>query len=406
MTDNENEPHSRPGDIDGPASPRESAAPSNAETRSEPTAGRSDGHAGAQDSGSEWVPVADRGPAPEPTGPTSSPAGGPSPAPGDLPSTDHSPTQRFAAAPTEPGPRAYSATSGGTRSFEPGAATTVIDPPNEPVRTSPVRRRRTGKIIGITAAALVLVLVIGAVASELILRKRVTDCLDQQFSSLTGVPTSVSLSKKPMLLQATGSEIPWVQVDTQNDSGGTRLHIRADRIDADGDTTKVGSLDGTGYVPFSHVVDLGKQEMSGGGSGTGTGAGPDQSGAGGAIAGASIESITGNEADGTVDVSTSFNLGIIPIPVSATIKPTVDAGHIKFEVVKASAFIFGIPSDYAQQIVDGVSKSMFGPFFDQVNVKNLKVTNDGVDFAVDGENLSLTNSATGADENAGTCNVL
>ena len=78
----------------------------------------------------------------------------------------------------------------------------------------------------------------------------------------------------------------------------------------------------------------------------------------------------------------------------------LSAVHVAGQVIGQSigisnAFVFGIPSDYAQQIVDGVSKSMFGPFFDQVNVKNLKVTNDGVDFAVDGDNLTLTSSATG-----------
>lgn len=384
MTDNEKEPQARPGDADASATPD-----------------------------SEWAPVADSTSSSSHAGVSSTDH-----APSDHAPADHAPTEQFAAAPTEPGPRAYSATDGGTRSFEQGTATTVIDPADpagEPVLTSPVRRRRTAKIIGITAAALVLVLVIGAVASELILRKRVTDCLEQQFSSLTGVPTTVSLSKKPMLLQATGSEIPWVQVDTANDSGATRLHIRADRIDAESDKTTVGSLDGSGYVPFSRVVELGKQETGGsgtvtggtGGTGTGgSGTGTDQSGAGGIVSGANIESITGNEADGTVDVSTSFNLGFIPIPVSATIKPTTENGHIKFEVVKANAFVFGIPSDYAQQIVDGVSKTMFGPFFDQVNVKNLKVTNDGVDFAVDGDNLTLTNSATGANDNTNGCNVL
>ncbi|WP_287003363.1 MULTISPECIES: LmeA family phospholipid-binding protein [Gordonia] len=381
MTDNEKEPQARPGDADASSTPD-----------------------------SEWAPVAD-----STSSSTHAGASSTDHAPSDHAPADHAPTEQFAAAPTEPGPRAYSATDGGTRSFEQGTATTVIDPADpagEPVLTSPVRRRRTAKIIGITAAALVLVLVIGAVASELILRKRVTDCLEQQFSSLTGVPTTVSLSKKPMLLQATGSEIPWVQVDTANDSGATRLHIRADRIDAESDKTTVGSLDGSGYVPFSRVVELGKQETGGSGTGTGgtgtggSGTGTDQSGAGGVVSGANIESITGNEADGTVDVSTSFNLGFIPIPVSATIKPTTENGHIKFEVVKANAFVFGIPSDYAQQIVDGVSKTMFGPFFDQVNVKNLKVTNDGVDFAVDGDNLTLTNSATGANDNTNGCNVL
>ena len=391
MTDNEKEPQARPGDADPSATPDSEWAPVADSTSSSTTGGAS----------STDQPSADHASTDD--------------APTDHAPAYHAPTEQFAAAPTEPGPRAYSATDGGTRSFEQGTATTVIDPADpagEPVLTSPVRRRRTAKIIGITAAALVLVLVIGAVASELILRKRVTDCLEQQFSSLTGVPTSVSLSKKPMLLQATGSEIPWVQVDTANDSGATRLHIRADRIDADGDKTTVGSLDGNGYVPFSRVVELGKQETGGNGTGTGTGGtgtngtGTDQSGAGGIVSGANIESITGNEADGTVDVSTSFNLGFIPIPVSATIKPTTENGHIKFEVVKANAFVFGIPSDYAQQIVDGVSKSMFGPFFDQVNVKNLKVTNDGVDFAVDGDNLTLTSSATGGNENSGGCNVM
>ena len=391
MTDNEKEPQSRPGDADPSATPDSEWAPVADSTSSSTTGGAS----------STDQPSADHASTDD--------------APTDHAPAYHAPTEQFAAAPTEPGPRAYSATDGGTRSFEQGTATTVIDPADptgEPVLTSPVRRRRTAKIIGITAAALVLVLVIGAVASELILRKRVTDCLEQQFSSLTGVPTTVSLSKKPMLLQATGSEIPWVQVDTANDSAATRLHIRADRIDAESDKTTVGSLDGSGYVPFSRVVELGKQETGGSGTGTGgtgtggSGTGTDQSGAGGIVSGANIESITGNEADGTVDVSTSFNLGFIPIPVSATIKPTTENGHIKFEVVKANALVFGIPSDYAQQIVDGVSKTMFGPFFDQVNVKNLKVTNDGVDFAVDGDNLTLTNSATGANDNSNGCNVL
>ena len=241
MTDNEKEPQARPGDADPSATPDSEWAPVADSTSSSTTGGASSTdqpsahHASSDDAPTDHAPAY------------------------------HAPTEQFAAAPTEPGPRAYSATDGGTRSFEQGTATTVIDPADpagEPVLTSPVRRRRTAKIIGITAAALVLVLVIGAVASELILRKRVTDCLEQQFSSLTGVPTSVSLSKKPMLLQATGSEIPWVQVDTANDSGATRLHIRADRIDADGDKTTVGSLDGNGYVPFSRVVELGKQAVS------------------------------------------------------------------------------------------------------------------------------------------------
>ncbi|MFT4042124.1 MAG: DUF2993 domain-containing protein [Gordonia sp. (in: high G+C Gram-positive bacteria)] len=307
-------------------------------------------------------------------------------------------TERIELAPTDAGPRAYSDMSRPHTAHLPLEAPAVVDEwhaadpasPAPPVKLAPTGKRRAGKLVALVAAGLVVLLVIGLVAAELIVRKRVTDCLDEQFGALTGVRTNVALSRKPILLQGLGGSIPFVQVDTV-DSGSTRLHLRADDVVTHGDTTTVGSLHGSGYVPFSQVVDLGNR------SGTGTGNSNDGNGTEttSGLDGAKIASITGNPADGTIDVESSIQLAIIPVPISTTIKPVVTDGHIHFEVVKASAFIFGIPSDFAQRIVDEVSQSLFGPFFDEISIGDLKVSAQGVDFAVSGDHVTLTPADAG-----------
>lgn len=265
------------------------------------------------------------------------------------------------------------------------------------VSTAPSRRSR-GKIIGAIAAAVVLVLVIAAVGSELYLRNKATDCMESAFTELTGTETNVSLSRKPMLLQGFGNDIPFVQVDTVDQPGQMRLHARAEGIHEDGDQSSIRSLVGSGYVPFERIVAMSKTAQTGASS-SGNGAGE---GASGLMQGATIESVTGNAAEGTIQVDSAVQLAFLPIPVSTTIKPVLQDGRVRFEVVKANAFIFGIPADYAQQVVDQVSGSMLGSFFDDVTVTDLKVTDQGVDFAVDGRDVALSGQVTGG---SGECSA-
>ncbi|WAC53877.1 LmeA family phospholipid-binding protein [Gordonia sp. SL306] len=313
-------------------------------------------------------------------------------------------TTRFDPPSTEESPRAYSQVGradttrfedqGQTTGFGPSDGFAPIPPNTDPgvVTTAPVRRKRsTGKIIAASSAALVILLVIAAVGSELYLRNKATDCMQSAFSDLTGTETSVSLSRKPMLLQGFGNDIPFVQIDTADKPGEMRLHARAEGIKGDGDSSTIHSLVGTGFVPFDRVVAMSKSMTSGADS---SAAGAGQSGAAGLMQGATIDSMTGNAADGTIQVDSSVQLAFLPIPVSTTIKPTVQDGHVHFEVVKANAFIFGIPADFAQQVVDSVSDSLFGQL-NQVTVKNLKVTDQGVDFAVDGDDVKLSGQVAG-----------
>ncbi|OUC80648.1 hypothetical protein [Gordonia lacunae] len=332
-------------------------------------------------------------------------------------------TEQFATEPIVPGGQAYSAIPpsdgdtadlGGTKpptsQFAPGEdpygpsatasgpiAPGPADPTGSgPVVTSPRKKRSTAKIVAFSLVGVLLLAVIVAVGSELYLRNKVTNCLEESFSGLTGVPTEVSLSRKPILLQGSG-DIPFVQVDTDDSAGGVRLHMRADGISGTENSTDIRSLNGTGFIPYERIVELSKEQSSGAGTGTGTGAG----GVG------AVEQITGNAADGTFEVQAAFPVMVFQVPVSATIKPVLKDGRVDFEVVKASALVFGIPPDFAQQIVDQITTSSLGPFFDEVQVDSLKVTDTGLEFGVSGSDVQLTSEMTGSSSQgqSGGCSV-
>ncbi|MCR8898175.1 hypothetical protein NWF34_14595 [Gordonia sp. GONU] len=351
--------------------------------------------------GDEWRPVSGDGPAESNAGPV-------------VPETGE--TEQFPTTPVTPGTHAYSNvppseadTTGlgdgpgtpGTAQFPPGetpygdeSSAPLETPGSGPVITSPRKNRSTGKIVALSLVAVLLLAVIGAVGSELYLRNKVTNCLEDSFSGLTGVPTSVSLSRKPIIMQGTG-DIPYVQVDTKDgsDANGVRLHMRADGISGDNTNTDIRTLNGHGFIPYERIVELSKESAPPGAGGQSTGNGASPVG--------SVEEITGNAAEGTFEVQAGFPVMFFSVPVSATIKPVLQDGRVDFQVVKASALVFGIPPDFAQQIVDQVTTSALGPFFDEVQVDQLKVTDTGLEFAISGSDVQLTNEMTGNQESGG-----
>lgn len=314
-------------------------------------------------------------------------------------SSENTDTSRIDPPPTHEGPRAYSnVPRTETARFDHGDQTEALpadgftpipgeDSPASVISTSPSRRNRS-RIWGFSAIVLVLVLVIGSVGSELYLRNRTTNCLETAFSELTGTPTSVTLSKQPMLWQAIRGDIPFVQVDTDDPASGEMvLHARAEGLSENGESLTIDSLQGTGHLPFERVTALGEQAVNG--------TSGDQSATGGLADGGEIRSITGNPTDETIEIDTVVKVTFLPIPVSTTLKPVVEDGRVRFDVEKASAFIFGIPSDFAQQVVDEVSAGLFGTLFDEVSVDRLVVTETGVDFTISGQQVDLTSEQTG-----------
>lgn len=283
------------------------------------------------------------------------------------------------------------------------------DPGGDGGGVAPKRpKRRTGLIVGVVSLGLVLLLVIAGVGSELYLRNKAKDCLEQSFGDLTGTSTSVSLSKSPMLFQWASGKIPYVQVDTSDEGDSAmKLHARGDDIASEDDTTTIGALKGDGYVPFGRIMELSQQGQEGGNTQPTTPA-PDEGGGLGGLLGSmgggmTVESVTGNAAAGTVSIKGNFQLLMFPIPAEAELKPVVKDGKLTFEVVNASAATLGIPNTWAQALVDQVSAGMFPPLFNEVNFDKLSVSDKGVEFGVSGNDIAMTQENVGSSNE--TCSV-
>ncbi|MFT4087328.1 MAG: LmeA family phospholipid-binding protein [Gordonia sp. (in: high G+C Gram-positive bacteria)] len=248
----------------------------------------------------------------------------------------------------------------------------VASSPEVPVVKSAPSRRGKWRTVGLISAAVVLLLVIGSVGSELYIRHRVSSCIQTAFTNLTGTPTDVSISRRPMLFAWFGGDVPWVQVDTVDGdkANTTTLHVRAENVSSDGTTVK--SLRGHAFVSYDRVSELASESKD---------------------ANPKVESITGDAGSGTIEIKSTFTLSILSVPAEVTVKPVLKDGQVEFEVQKASALVFGLPNDFAQNIVDQVSDGMMGPMFKQIKVENLKVTNKGMDFAFEGENVNLRDGA-------------
>ncbi|GEE01286.1 hypothetical protein nbrc107696_17320 [Gordonia spumicola] len=343
---------------------------------------------------------------PDPTDRDSTQSSGPTPTQGPLPSAGSpadSPTGEVVTGPIDPSrrPAAKVPPQGqsrpvtrqmdalGTGGFDPSSSPgiPVASSPAIPVtRSAPAGdkrgRRRT---IALISAAVVLLLVIAGVGSELYMRSKVTDCISNAFGNLTGASTDVSVSRKPMLLSIFGSEVSWVQVDTNDgDAGNMRLHARAEGISTDGGTVR--SLKGSGSLPYKRITELSSEN--------------DKSGV------TTITSITGDANAGTFTLNVDVPVAIITVPATVTLKPVTTGGSVKFEVTEAKALMFGLPNDYAQPIVDQVTSSMFGQLFKQIKVSDLKVTATGIDFAFSGSDVNLKAASEGQTGNSsGNCSV-
>ena len=372
MTDNEHPslPDEPTGDVTG-----SHAAGDGASSESSPTS-------------SPEVPTADA----TPTDPT------PEPRP---PFVDDAPTGEVVTGPVrytpEPKTEAYSQTDKPvTRQMDPLDSSEFSPmpeaPPAEqtgPVMTSPVKAQKSGRrrTVALILAAVVLLVVIAGVGSELYIRNKVTDCLEASFNNLTGTGTDVSVSRRPMLLSVMDGEVPWVQIDTNSGGDSTmRLHARAEGISTDGGT--VQSLNGNGFLPYERIKELSK------GDGTEQGGTP-------------IESITADPSAGTLKISTTVTFAIIPVPATVTLKPVLKDGAVTFTVEDATALVFGVPKDFAQPIVDQVTTAMFGPLFKQIKVSKLDVAKNGIDFAFDGTDVNMKSAAenSGQTDSSGGCTV-
>lgn len=252
--------------------------------------------------------------------------------------------------------------------------------PGKVAKSAP-SKRNTKKWVGLGLVGALLLVIAGLGGTEFYLRHEVKQCISKAFGSLTGETATVALSSKPMLLQVLAKEIPFVEVNSSG-SGEGRLHLRVDDITSSGNQSTIGKIDGNGVMPFAQILATARAAgpVSGGNDPT------SQVGAA-----SQLQSIKSN-GDGTFDVTVTVQAVIIPLPVTVTLRPTLQDGKPHLEVVQASMLVFGIPPDLAQNVVNDLTNAMFSEGLRDMKMSKFEVEGEGIAFALSGENIT-------ADEN-------
>ncbi|QKT06195.1 DUF2993 domain-containing protein [Gordonia sp. X0973] len=283
------------------------------------------------------------------------------------------------------------------------------EPATEPLRPAVTKsaprksagtKRNRKRWIGAGIVAALVVALVGLGAGELYLRHEVKACMAKAFGSLTGEKTDVSLSAKPMLLQALTKKIPFVEVNSSG-SGDGRLHLRVDDIAAAGNQSTISKVDGDGIMPFTQLLATAR---AGNGFGAGQSDDPSADPLGQLAGNAQLESIRSN-GDGSFDVTATVQAVIIPLPVTVTLKPDVANGKPHLTVVKANMLAFGIPPNFAQTVVDNLTQAISGPMLKGMTLTKFEVQGEGLAFALHGQNVTVDENLARPRSNCGDFTV-
>lgn len=249
-----------------------------------------------------------------------------------------------------------------------------VGPSQPPAQRS---QKSKSKIIGLSAAGLVAVLVILLVGSELYFRNSVQSCLGENIKNGTKAnDVSVSLSKKPMILQATG-KLPSIDIQATglNATEGLNAHILLKGVEPSGDNrVDDATIQGT------FTADGIKNKVS----------------------------QTGVLSNPTVNLNTSANQieitgTAIIVPITINLKPTLQDNKVVLTASKASVMGVGVPDDLAQQLITAIADI---PTPQGLTASDLKMTDQGVSVTYTGKNVLPKDIESSGDTGAVSCSVI
>lgn len=236
--------------------------------------------------------------------------------PHERPENQYAPTEQFAAAP------------GGTPGGADQHGYQLAGRDANADATSGRGGRRTGLMVGIGAAVVLVLLVVGAIGVELGMRKSVGDRLTQEVTSALGSPAQVDLGSSPVILSFFDSTLDSVHITTDGSpaEGATgpapAIDITAEGVREEGELTHVQSLAGTAFVSDQTMATAAQSESGG------------DSMLGGLV---QVQEVVSDPAAGNLRVSIS---GL----AEATVTPRLNGGNLELEPEGATVFGFELPS--------------------------------------------------------------
>lgn len=244
--------------------------------------------------------------------------------------------------------------------------------------TAPKTKSSKGKIIGLTAAGLVAVLVILLVGSELFVRNRVENCLADNVKNGTQAnDVKVSISKTPMLLQLVSGKISSIDIQAEglNQTPGLSAHVLLEGVDPSGDN-RVDNATIVGTMTAQGIKDR--------------------------IAQVQILSDTEVTLDSSSETINIKGTALI-FPVTVSLKPAIKNNQVELTASKASVSGFGVPDDLAQQLITAVNGELPTP--KGLTARDLKMTDDAITLSYTGQNV-LPNDIESSDRGAVNCSLV
>lgn len=275
----------------------------------------------------------------------------------ERPENQYAPTEQFAAASGGSGPGGSGWDGSGS-----GASS----------RTG--RGGRTGLKVGIGAAVVLILLVVGAIGVELGMRKSVSDRLNQEITSALGSPAQVDLGSSPVILSFFDKTIDSVHITTdgtpaEGATGPTpAIDITAEGLREDGNVTHVASLSGTAFVSDQTMTTAAQSES--------------QSGGDSMLAGLiQVQDVVSDPAAGNLRVSIS---GL----AEAVVTPRLNGGELVLEPETASVFGFELPSSLLGGTIS-MMDSALAELPEGVEITGVRVVEGGMTVDLSGTDVVL-----------------
>lgn len=220
-------------------------------------------------------------------------------------------------------------------------------------------------------ALLLIAVFVGGVllAAEGFTRAHVVAHVQQRFHDVAGIPAVVTFGATPLIWQSIARSVGVVEIVTVDSADDLRVQIRVDGITGDDAASTLRVVTCHGHVPYPRLVELISERDLFGES-------PHK-----------LMRIRGNASRRTIRVDLVARTGLLTMPVTVTLRPELDVDGLSFRVLKVHTILFGLPTNFAQGIVDDVADTLRQSVAKFVTIERVSVGDTGFDFYLRGEQV-------------------
>ncbi|MFW0789207.1 hypothetical protein [Gordonia sp. CPCC 205333] len=227
-------------------------------------------------------------------------------------------------------------------------------------------------------ALLLAVAFVGGVflAAEGVARAKIDAAVRERCHEAAGLPTVTSFGPKSIIWQSLSRSVDWVEIATQTTPGDVTISLRLVGITGDDSTSTLETVVCQGYLPYSRIVEfVSERELFG--------SSPHK-----------LVRLRGSAGRRSIRVDIVARTPVLALPLTLTIRPEFGGEGISFVVTRVHTLVFGLPTQFAQAIVDDLGNTLRTAIERYATVEQIIVGDDGIEFAARGDQVVIAANLT------------